>query len=144
MMMIHSHPLTPPLPEIIAEFDVTFNGYECTVSDMSESTPGRHSFILNDLSDKEIDLWVGRLLEGKTVQDLINNNGGQGEWTPKPSWFFYTDQIGTEVINEDGKEVWKYMLDIEGEYVIYVGIYLEDTKNLWFCVQTLIIESPSK
>ena len=139
-----STPTSEPLPETVAEFEVTFDGNECTVSGPSESLTGHHSFILNDLSDKRVDLWVGRLLEGKTVQDLLDEQGEPGVWWPKPSWFFYAQQIGTAWINENGGKVWTYLLNEEGEYVIYVGIYLADTKNLWFCAQTLVIEAPSE
>ena len=105
---------------------------------------GRHSFILNDLSDKEVDLWVGRLQEGKTVQDLYDKQGEPGVWWPKESWFFYTTEIGSAWINNNGGEVWTYSLNKEGEHVIYVGIYLPDIKHLWFCAQTLAIEAKSE
>ena len=135
-------PTSTPIPETVAEFEVTYDGNECTVSGPSESLTGRHLFFLNDLSDKEVYLWVGRLLEGKTVQDLLDEQGEPGMWWPKPSWFFYTD--GSSWINENGRKVWKYMLNEEGEHVIYVGVYLPDTKNLWFCAQTFVIEAPSE
>ena len=126
-----------------AEIVVTFDGEECTVSGPSVLSTGSHSFILNDLSDKKVDLWIGRLLEGKTVQDLFDEQGEPSVWWPKPNWFYYTQQIGTEWINDNGGEVWTYSLNEEAEYVIYVGIYKKDTKNLWFCPQTLLIETTS-
>jgi len=129
-----------PTTEIV----VTFDGEECTVSGPSVLPAGEHSFILNDISEKKVDLWVGRLLEGKTVQDLFDEQGEPSVWWPKPSWFYYTQQIGTEQINDNGGEVWTYSLNEEAEYVIYVGIYKKDTKNLWFCPQTLQIEIPSQ
>ncbi|MFC1527493.1 hypothetical protein ACFL5D_01955 [Candidatus Neomarinimicrobiota bacterium] len=127
-----------------SEIIVTFDGKKCTMSGPSVLLIGEHSFILNDKSDKKVDLWIGRLLEGKTVQDLYDGQGEPSVWFPKPNWFYYTQQIGTEWINDNGGEVWTYSLKEEAEYVIYVGIYQKDKKNLWFCPQTLQTEIPSQ
>ena len=129
-------------PTAIAEIEVAFDGNECTASGPSESVTGPHSFILNDLSDKEVELWASRLDEGKTVQDLLDEQGEPGEWWPKPSWFTHTQQARTVWINENGGEVWTYLLDEEGEYVVYVGIDKLTEKKLWFCAQTLVVEAP--
>jgi len=80
-------PTSGPLPGSVPEgIEVTFDGNECTVSGQTESPIGEHSFILNDLSEMNSELWVLRLRNGKTFQDLLDEQGEPGVWWAKPSW----------------------------------------------------------
>jgi hypothetical protein len=136
-------PASTSTQEPVAEFEVTFDGINCTVSGPSDLLSGSHSFALFDSSDIGVDLWVGRLEEGRTVQDLYDGQSQPGEWYPKPSWFFYDKEVGSAWMNNDGAEVWTYSLNQQGEHVVYVGVYLPDVKHLWFCPQTISIQATS-
>ena len=72
-------PTSEPLPgSVPEEIEVTFDGNECTVSGPTELPIGEHSFILNDLSETNAELWVLRLRDGKTFQYLLDEQGERG------------------------------------------------------------------
>ena len=124
--------------------EVTWDGNECTVSGPTELLMGNHSFALINLSDQEDDLWVINLLEGKTLQDLLDEQGEAGRWWPKPDWVSHSEQLGPPKIDANGREVWTFVLDKEGDYVIVVGIDLPDAEKAWICPQSLVVEAPSE
>ncbi len=82
-------------------------------------------------ASKDVELWVGRLATGNTLQDLLEEQGEPGRWWPKPNFFFYTTDLGNTP--SDSGEVFTKFLASQGEHLVYVGIYLPNLKNLWFC-----------
>lgn len=141
-------PTSEPLPgSVPEEIEVTFDGNECTVSGPTELPIGEHSFILNDLSEMNAELWVLRLRDGKTFQYLLDEQGergGPGVWWPKPSWVVHARHTGGPLKNANGGEVWTYLADIEGDYVIMVGEYTPASKRIWFCPPLKVIETLSE
>ena len=127
--------------------EVTWDGNECTVSGLTELPMGNHSFALIDLSDQEVDISVLNLLEGKTIQDFLDKQGEPGRYLYIKEWFHFSFQwMGPPKIDENGREVWTYILDKEGDYVIMVVIDRPGTQNLWLCTQSLfkVVETPSE
>jgi len=141
-------PTSEPLPgSVPEEIEVTFDGNECTVSGPTELPIGEHSFILNDLSEMNAELWVLRLRDGKTFQYLLDEQGergGPGVWWPQPSWVVHARHTGGPLKNANGGEIWTYVVDIEGDYVIMVGEYRPCSKRIWFCPPLMVIETPSE
>ena len=138
-------PTSEPVPgSVPEEIEVTFDGNECTVSGPTELPMGDHSFVLNDLSEMNAELWVLRLLDGKTFQDLLDERGEPGMWWPQPGWVGYARHAGGPLKNANGGEVWTYLVDIEGDYVIMVGEYTPASKRIWFCPPLKVIETLSE
>lgn len=133
-------PTLGPLPGSV--FEVTFDGNECTVSGPTELPTGDHSFVWKDLSEENIDLWVARLLDDKTFQDLLDLQSEPGEYYPQPSWTVHPTQLGRAWNESIGGEVYTFSLNIEGEYVTLVGGY--SPLSLWFCAPLKVIEAPSE
>jgi len=127
------------------EIEVTWDGNECTVTGPTELPVGNHSFALIDLSDQEVELEVIILLEGKTLQEALDEQGEPGRWWPRPDWIVKSPQwMGPAKIDEKGRELWTFVLDKEGDYYVVVKIDLPDTNNIWFCTQPLVVEAPSE
>ena len=124
--------------------EVTWDGNECTVTGPTELPVGNHSFALIDLSDQEVVLDVIILLEGKTLQDALDEQGEPGRWWQRPDWAVHASQwMGPPKIDENGREVWTYVLDKEGDYIIIVGTY--PVENMWwFCPHSLVVEGSSE
>lgn len=135
---------TPTLtPDPFAEaIEVIFDGKECVVIGPSELPVGKNSFILKDLSDKKVDIWVSLLSDGKTFQDLVDQQNEPGEYFPKPDWVHHTSFIrgGWNDLVEGA--VFTFIFTNEGEHAIYVGGYRPET--LWFCAPIMIIEASSQ
>ena len=81
-------PTSEPSPEpvVVEVGDVIFDGTECTVSGSTELPPGRYSFVLKDLSEEDVHLFVSRLTDGKTFQDLLDLQSEPGEYVPEQDW----------------------------------------------------------
>ena len=135
-------PPTPtPMPPTPMPIVVTFDGNECTVSGPTELPTGEHSFLLKDLSGQGQYLYVSRLLDGKTFQDVLDLQSEPGVYYPKPSWVVYAPRRPTERIAE-GEHVYTFILNKEGEYAIYLGT--SSPSSLWFCAPLKVMEAPSE
>jgi len=120
---------------------VTFDGNECTVSGPTELPTGEHSFLVKDLSGQGQYLYVSRLLDGKTFQDLLDLQSEPGEYVPKPSWVIWQGRRPTERIAE-GEHLYTFVLNKEGEHSI--ELYVSSPRSLWFCAPLKVIEAPSE
>jgi hypothetical protein len=73
-----------------ADFDVVFDGEECTVTGPESVPAGEYTFVLTDTSGlSPVELYVRRYVDGHTHQELIdqqNEAGGPGVLIPKPDW----------------------------------------------------------
>ena len=147
-------PTTPPEPTATAEptpspepegIVVTFDGRGCTVTGPTELPVGDQPFILIDNSDQEVDLWVSRLLDGKTLGDLIADQSAPGVWWPAPEWVEYSRLTSGPLRNRQGEgEIWNYLVDVEGDYFIYVGHHTPEKKSLWFCAPLTVVAAANQ
>lgn len=134
-------PTATPLP-LVEAIEVTFDGSECVVTGPTELPMGEYDFILKDLSEENVDLWVSLLRDGKTFQDLLDRQSEPGEYLPKPSWVLHDSSIRRGWNESVDGEVFTFMLNKEGEHAIYIGGYSPET--LWFCAPIMIIEASSQ
>jgi hypothetical protein len=124
-------------------YEVTFDGNECVYSGPTELPTGEHLFIYKDLSDKELDLWAARFLDGHTAQEYLDLQSEPGEYYEKPSWSIEPRQQGTGGDASEDGEIFTLHTDVEGEYVIALGSM--NPFSLWNCTPPLmVIEAPSK
>ena len=134
-----------PLPETVAEFEVTFDGNDCTVTGPAELPAGDHTFIFIDRSDMRGELWLVYLEDGKTTQDQLDMQSEPGEWYPKPSWVYYDSKVSFESEELEGRRVdsstWR--LDRVGEHTILCYVAASPQK-LWFVAPIIVIEAPSE
>ncbi len=124
---------TTPTPS--PPIEVFFYGNECTVSGPTEIPKGDHPIVLNDQSDMNVILLVGKLTDGKTFQDLLDLQSEPGESFPKPSWVVYAQKYSSP-----DSEYWIYELDEPGEYALYV--WGSSPEILWFCAPRHVMEAP--
>lgn len=142
-------PTPVPSPESAVEVgEVIFDDIECTVSVPTELSPGRYSFVLRDLSEDGVNIFVSRHAGGTTFQDVLDLQGEPGGYIPEPVW----DELFTEVVEPgsaqhkpDGGEVHTYILTEEGEHV--VGVWSWETADnparFWFCAPFWVKQAPS-
>jgi len=64
-------PTESPEDVVIEVGEVIFDGKECTVTGETKLPPGKYSYVLHDESEYEGQMYIGRLLEGKTTQDML-------------------------------------------------------------------------
>jgi hypothetical protein len=103
-------PTSEPSPEPVVEVgDVIFDGTECTVSGSTELPPGRYSFVLKDQSELEVNLFVSRLTDGKTFQDLLDLQSEPGEYVPEQDWIDHAVELGSAWNKPDGGKVHTYI-----------------------------------
>jgi len=129
-------PTATPLA-LVEAIEVTFDGNECIVTGPTELPVGEYDFILKDLSEENVRLWVSLLLDGKTFQDLVDlHEWESGVHWDKPSWVKRADMI------RRGDQVFTFILKKEGEYAIYLGT--SQPFMIWFCAPIMIIEASSQ
>ena len=135
--------VTPePEPEGIV---VTFDGIECTVTGPNKLPVGDQPFVLIDQSDKDVIFWVSRLLDGKTLQDLIDMQSEPGEWSPKPDWVEYSRHTGGPFKNRHGEgEIWSYDLNQEGDFFLYVGEDTAEIKSIYYCAPLTVVAASTQ
>ena len=63
--------------------EVIFDGTECTVTGSKKLPPGKYSYVLHDESEYEAQMYIGRLLDGKTTQDMLDLQGEPGAYVPE-------------------------------------------------------------
>ena len=140
-------PASEPSPEPVVEVgDVIFDGTECTVSGSTELSPGRYSFVLRDLSEEDVHLFVDRLTDGKTFQDLLDLQSEPGEYFTAPDWTTGVLEPGSAWNKPDGGEVHTYILTSEGAYFVGVWSWQTETtsQKVWFCAPFWVKEDPSE
>ena len=137
-------PTSEPLPETVAEFEVTFDGNDCTVTGPTELPAGEHTFIFIDRSDMRGELWLVYLDDGKTFQNHLDLQSKPGEWYPKPSWAHYDLRVSLESEELEDRRVdsstWR--LDRVGEHTILC--YVPYPQKLWFVAPIIVVEAPSE
>ena len=143
-------PTPEPSPEPVVEAgEGIFDGKECTVSVPNELSPRRYSFVLKDLSEDEVNIFVSRHVSGTTFQDLLDLQGEPGGYIPEPVY----DELFTDAVEQgfahhkpDGGEVHTFILTEEGEYV--VGLWSWETADnpmkIWFCAPFWVKKAPSE
>ena len=125
------------------ELVVKFTGNECSYSGPAELPIGEHTFALyNESEFFDIDMWVLRFRDGKTMQDALALQGEPGKWLNLPQWMVDTVAIEQDRKKEDGGEDWTFSLDRAGDYV--VETYSLQPLKLWYCAPLTVIESPSE
>lgn len=116
-------PTESPDDVVIEVREVIFDGTECTVTGDKKLPPGKYSYVLQDESDYEAQMYIGRLLGDKTMQDMLDLQGEPGargnvtealldeayDWAIEP---------GAAWHRPDGGEVHTYKLVSEGEYTV--------------------------
>jgi len=118
------------------DFEVTFDGNDCTVSGPTEVPIGDYSFLLNNVSGQKVLLGVTQFLDGHTFQDLIDLQTEPGDnfmiesWMSKPS-YYTKDHI-----------TWTVSLDEAGEHGILISVY--NHIGIWLCAPFQVIENPSE
>ena len=139
-----STPPSEPLPETVIEFEVIFDGKNCTVTGPTELPPGEHTFIFVDESDLKGELYLVNLDEGKTIQDELDLQSEPGEWHAKPSWVHYDSSVSRETQKSNGRRIdtqtWR--LDIIGEHIILC--YVSSPQMLWFAAPITVVETTSE
>ena len=142
-------PTESPEDVVIEVGEVIFNGTECTVTGSTKLSPGIYSYVLQDESEYEVQMYIGKLLGGKTTQDMLDLQGKPGAYVPEAvtdeayDWAF---EPGAAWYKPDGGEVHTYILSTEGEYT--VGIWSYETETIpftvWFCAPLWIEEVTSE
>ena len=139
-----SEPASEPMPETVAEFEVTFDGNDCMGAVPTEVPAGEHTFILIDQSDMRGELWLVYLQDGKTFQDLLEQQSEPGEWTPKPPWVSYDDRVSMIFPKSNGARVVssKWRLDKVGEHVVFC--YVSSPQMIFYAAPLMVVETPSE
>ena len=120
---------------------VTFERNNITYSGPDELQPGDHIFVLKDMSRKDQVLYISLLIDGKTLQDMIDLQSAPGVYYPKPSWVISLEKQKVKKIAE-GVTAYTFSLNEEGVYAIYT--YSPSTSSLWFGSSLKVIKPPSK
>ena len=117
-------------------FTVTQADDGCTVSGPTEVPAGQtYYFIVKNPTALGTDLYVSRLTDGKTFQDIVEPQTYPGEYYPKPSWVVYAKgeyalarefKSATEVDDDDRVEAFSVE---PGPHAIYTYT----GGSLWFC-----------
>ena len=140
-------PTSEPSPEPVVEVgDVIFDGTGCTVSGSTELPPGRYSFVLKNLSEQSTGIFVSRLTDGKTFQDLLDLQSEPGEYVPEQDWLKNAVERGIAWNKPDGGNVHTYLLIKEGEYAVSLWSPATETApmRIWFCAPFWVKEDPSE
>lgn len=126
-----------PPTQIPQPFEAVFDGIECTHSGPAEVSAGEYSILLKNLSNEELGLWTGLILDGHTYQDLLDLQSEPGKYYRKPEWLVYPTKTGFWDEPNDDK-VYTFLFSEAGEYVIDVGWSLPE--SLWFCGSFWVVE----
>jgi len=126
-------PTSEILPETIVKFEIMFDGNDCIVKGPAEVPAGEYTFIFIDQSDRNAELWVANISDGKTFQDLVDLQPGPGIDYPKLEFVHYDPRISRETEELEGRRVDTciYNLDVVGEHAIYCGS-VQPNAGLWF------------
>ncbi len=115
--------------------EVTFAGDGCTVSGPDQLPVGTGEFVVTNLTDEFLQLYVGPLDSGYDFQDLIDLQQQPGEMLPQPTWLHHAVELiaaPTGKTLEPNQSEWAFLLDQpEKNWVILLAAGQED--SLWFC-----------
>ena len=64
-------PSSEILPETTVKFEIMFDGNDCIVTGPAEVPAGEYTFIFIDQSDRNAELWVANISDGKTFQTAL-------------------------------------------------------------------------
>jgi hypothetical protein len=143
-----SHPVldADAVAQAVAEgIEVKFYGESCDVAAPEVLPIGEYVFVFNDLEGKQsADLYIGRLTDGHTFQDLLDPQGDEpGKYYHKPEWLIYAEKTDSEWDLSTGVKSVTYFLE-EGEHAIYVSNVLPTNEwGLWFCMPVMVVETSS-
>jgi len=138
-------PTSEASPEPVIEAgEIIFDGRDCTYSGLTELSTGRYSFVLKDLSDLDLYMWVSRMTDGKTYQDFVDLADPSNPYLyfPKEDWIDHAIELGMSQQRPDGGEVHTFILSVVGEYSIVVG--RESPFYIAFCSPIWVLEDPSE
>lgn len=124
----------PPTPAIV----VTFDGKECTVSGPAELPTGEYLIAYKNRSGQALPLYVERLRDGHTFQDLLDLQSEPGALFPEPEFITTVRKKEYEQVAE-GEMVYTYSFDKEAEHYIV----LWRGEQLWLCAPFQVTEAPS-
>lgn len=141
-------PTPEPSPEPVIELgDVTFDGTDCIVNVPAELPPGRYSIVFyDDVNELDANMWISRLVDGKTFQDALDLQAEPGDYVPEQDWLVNAIETETARYRPDDGEVHTYRFISEGEYLIGVWAYEEPTTPwyIWFCAPFWVKEALSE
>lgn len=109
------------------EFEVTFDGHQCSVLGPSETTIGSKLFVFTNNSGKRTTLYLCRLEAEKSWNDVLDYIGEPGSDVPEVVWC--TKTVGTLKGLDERSYVWKFSFQ-EGEYSILCE-QTEDPAGIW-------------
>ena len=93
--------------------ELSFSGERCTYHGPTELSPGPVELLFNNNADGLAAVNFHRLLEGKTIQDVIEYHGDEPTSKLRPSW---AEELGTWKEIESGEQHrWEGELE-EGNY----------------------------
>ena len=138
-------PISEPSPETTPEFEVMFDGKDCTVDGPAELPAGKHSFIFINTSDLMGEVSLIYLRKDKTFQDNLDLQNEPGDWFPKQEWAYPDYRYSSEQLESNGRTVTlsTWGLSLVGEHTILCYVGPRDQK-LWFAAPLMIIEPPSE
>ncbi len=146
-----SEPAATESPEeVVTEVgEVKFDGTECIVTGPTSLPPGNYSYVLRDESENEVHIYVGRLLGGKTTQDILDLQGEPGARIAEPildEAYDWAVELGAATYRPDGGEVHTYKFISEGEYTVGIWSYQTETipSTNWLCAPLWIEEIASE
>ena len=126
-----------------ADFDVVFDGEECTVTGPDSVPAGEYTFVLTDDSglatdSAPVDLWVRQYLDGHTNQELIDlqedEYGGPGGAVEiRPPWVVNTRVTydAPELDLEENQKQSAYILE-SGAHGMNISVSAPERQ--WICI----------
>ena len=93
-------------------------------------------------------MFVGRLTEGLTFQDMLDLQGEPGGYIPQAltdEAYDWAVEPGSAWYKPDGREVHTYILTEEGEYTVGLWSWATETTptRIWFCAPIWVKETLS-
>ena len=127
---------------VVEAGEIIFDSEECTYQGESDLLPGTYSFVLKDLSDKEVYFAVEIYIDGKTYQDYLDYIGDGETHLGEPGWIDVPPSKGSYKIRPDGGKVYTYILTKEGNYGLVSWTY--HPWHIWPCGPLWVIDSLSE
>lgn len=133
---------TTPTPTTTpgGDFDVVFDGDQCTVTGPSSLPAGTYTFVLTDNIDRShVELWVREYVDGHTQQDdvdLQDAAGGPSVEISKPPWVVNTRVVYDVPRLDLAANQKQYSSALEpGPHGMNIGA-ASPQGQLWFCFPT--------
>ena len=110
-----------------------------------EVPAGLQSTIYIDQSDLKanVSLWIVNFDDGKTTQDMIDQQPEPGVWWPKASWVHHVGRRTNKAVeSKDGRVVSStWYFPKAGEYALICMWY---PQILWIAGPLMVVEAPSE